>query len=300
MFHLPGRFTNVAIFNTPSTVTNLEWATWTQPRGVSMAHIICIAGGAGGGGGFSAVTDRGGGGGGGSAGITSVTIPLYYLPKQLFIQVGAGGAGGAAGAAGANGVFSFVGVAPDSTASNVIAHSGNARPLGGAAGTAVGSAAGGAAGTIALIAQMPLAGPGQFALIAGQAGSAGGLATGAAGADVAIPVTSTYCMGGTGGGGAGVATQFAGGGVTSIASSLLSESRPSASIAPSGAGSGGFPMSGLPLWNWGGLGGASVIAGTGGNGGPGSFGAGGGGGGAGTTGGRGGDGGSGLVVILCW
>jgi hypothetical protein len=292
---------NIQIFNTPSSVTNVQWNTWTKPRGKSMMNIICIGGGGGGGGGFTraATISGGGGGSGGSSAVTRVTIPLYFVPDTLYVQVGAGGQGvGSGGGAAGSGVLSYVSIYPDTTASNIIAVSGNAGAGGASTGTnsAVGGA--GAAGTAATIANMPLAGLGHFDLIIGQIGVSGGLQTGGNGTSQSIPTSSIITTGGTGGAGT-TSADFTGGGWVAISNSWLSQQRPATPSAGSNAGSGGFALW-KPLFFFGGTGGSSSNTGVGGAGGNGSYGSGGGGGGAGTTGGRGGDGGSGIVIITCW
>lgn len=294
----PNGLGNTQIFNRPSRVTNTQWMTWIKPRGLSMAHIIGFGGGGGGGGGFSAAAGnaRGGGGAGGSSGVTRVTIPLFLIPDMLYIQVGVGGLGGPAGTGGTDGELSYVSIAPNTTATNVLLICPNGTLGNGGSGTAAGT--GGSAGAAGSISQMPLAGLGQFATIGGQAGAAGGAQTGAIGVAIAIPVTSTLCQGGSGGAGT-TSADFAGGECTAIANSWLSQQRPATPAAGSFNGSGG-PQIWKPFFSFGGLGGSSSNTGLGGNGGNGAHGAGGGGGGGGTTGGRGGDGGGGIVIIICW
>lgn len=292
---------DVQVFNTPSTVTNIQWNTWRKPRGKTMCHIICIGGGAGGGGGFTraAAAAGAGGGGGGSSAVTRVTLPLLYLPDTLYIQVGAGGQGVSSGGGTAgSGVLSYVSIAPNTTASNILAISGAAAAVGGGTGTGAAVGAVGTAGTIAVIGSMPLAGMGIFNVIAGQSGAAGGAQAGAVGGAGTIPVTSVITTGGTGGAGT-TSADFAGGLWTAIAGSWLSEQRPATPAAGSNNGSSGFELW-KPLFFWAGSGGSSSNTAAGGNGGNGSYGCGGGGGGAGTTGGRGGNGGSGIVIIISW
>jgi len=299
VFHTPPRKRNrIWIFNRPSTVTNLQWLTWINPGGITQLDIVCIGGGGGGGGGFSAAAGlaRGGGGSGGSSGVSRVTLPALYLPDTLYIQVGAGGAGGAAGAAGSAGVLSYVAIAPNTTASNVVVLSGAAGATGGGGGTGAAGGAAGAASTVAVIGSMPLAGLGNFDLIVGQAGVAGGSQAGANGTAITIPTTSTLCQGGSGGAGT-TSADFAGGACTAIANSYLSEQRPATPAAGSNNGSAG-PQLWKPFFSFGGLGGSASNAGVGGFGGNGAAGAGGGGGGGGTTGGSGGAGGAGLVLII--
>lgn len=290
---------DVSIFNVPSTVTNTQWHTWQKPLGISMVNILCIGGGGGGGGGFGAAAGnaRGGGGSGGSSGCSRITIPAFYLPKRLYIQVGAGGQGVSAGNGG-TGVLSYVTVFPNNAALNTLVVSGNAGAAGGTTGTGAAVGAAGAAGTLATIANMPLAGLGHFDLIAGQIGVAGGAVAGANGTAQALPTTAVLTTGGTGGAGT-TAADFAGGLWTAAANTYLSEQRPATPAAGSFDGSGGFVVW-EPFFSFGGTGGSASNAGVGGAGGNGGHGSGGGGGGGGTTGGRGGDGGGGLVIITSW
>ena len=221
------------------------------------------------------------------------------MPDTLYIQVGAGGQGvGSGGGTAGSGVLSYVAIYPNTTASNVLAVSGNAGAVGGGTGTAAAVGAAGTAGTIATIANMPLAGMGHFFLIAGNLGIAGGAVAGGSPTAQTIPVTSVLTMGGCGGAGT-TSADFAGGLITAITSSWISEQRPQGAAAGSNNGSGGHTMW-KPFFSFCGLGGASSNTGIGGAGGNGGNGAGGGGGGGGTTGGRGGDGGSGVVIMVAW
>lgn len=292
---------DVQIFNRPSTVTNTQWQTYLKPRGKTMLSILCIGGGGGGGGGFTraAAAAGGGGGSGGSSAVTRVVIPFYFLPDVLYIQVGQGGQGVSSGGGTAgSGVLSYVAVAPNTTATNVLAVSGNAAAVGGGTGTGAAVGAAGTAGTIATIANCPLAGLGYYQFIAGQIGVAGGAVAGAVGTAQSIPTTSVITMGGSGGAGT-TSADFAGGLFTAISNSYLSEQRPETPAAGSNNGSGGVQMW-KPFFSFGGGGGSSSNTGIGGNGGNGAYGAGGGGGGAGTTGGRGGNGGTGIVIMTAW
>jgi hypothetical protein len=299
---VPGR--DVQVFTLPSTVTNLQWSTWTKPRGLSMATIIALSGGAAGGSGWGNVVTTGattGGGGGGSSGISRVTVPLEFLPDRLFIQIGAGGLGVANGAGGA-GLLSYVAIYPDITATNILCLSGAAGPTGGGAGTGgVPGGAGGGSGTIAVIASMPLAGLGYFNLVSGNNGAPGGGST-TAGNNVIIQTNSCISTGGAGGGGR-TSADTVGGAFGVIASSFVSQYAPASAAGTNllNNGSGGSILW-KPLWFYGGCGGGATNAagGVGGSGGIGAYGAGGGGGGGGVTGGRGGDGGSGLVIISCY
>lgn len=288
------------MFTAPATVTNNQWHTWIKPRGKSMVNIICIGGGAGGGGGFTGATTtaRGGGGGGGSSGGSRFVGSLALLPDVLYAQVGAGGIGvGSGGGAAGSGVFSYVTIAPNVTASNALLISGNAAPVGGGTGTGAAAGAAGTAGTLATAPNCALSGLGMFFAIGGQLGIIGAAASNTAGGAQVIPVTGCLTMGG--GSGAGVSTVGqVGGAITAISGSYFSEMAPSA--AAIGADGCGGIMLFKGLFSYCGMGGGSAdnaVGGNGGNGGPGS---GGGGGGGGTTGGRGGDGGNGLVIFVSW
>lgn len=292
-------------FTRPSTVTNTQWIDWWKPEGISMIEIFCVGGGGGGGGGRSgaATTARGGGGGGGSSGHVRVFIPAVFVPERLFVQVGAGGIGTVSGGGTAgSGLLSYVAVAPNNIASNIVAISGNVPAVGGVTGTAA-SGTGGAASTVAQISSMPLCGMGHFAMVAGQAGT-DGTGTNLGGVDVALPLTGCVCLGGASAGslpanGAG----SPGGAYALVPGAYVSEGAPPEAAASGNDGGSGpllrFGIGGF-LWSYGGCGGSSSDTGTGGKGGNGNFGAGGGGGAGGITGGRGGDGGSGYVCITCW
>jgi hypothetical protein len=300
---LPG--SDVQMFTRPCTVTNTQWLLWTKPRGLSMAHILCISGGGGGGGGFTAgvgVAGAGGGGGGGS-GVSRVTIPLEFLPDRLYVQVGAGGQGvGSGGGTAGSGILSYVSTYFDTTATNIFVLSGAAGPTGGATGTGTTGGARGAGGTVAVIGSMPYAGLGIFSVIAGSVGAAGGDDLGAVGESVPIANNGTCCMGGSGGGGK-TSGDFAGGGVSAAANSYFIINAPVAAPGTNLLNNGaGGPQLWKPFWSYGGMGGGATNAGgsVGGRGGDGAYGAGGGGGGSGVTGGRGGDGGTGLVIISCF
>lgn len=303
---VPGR--NVQLFTLASTVTNVQWSTWTKPRGLSMAYMLLIGGGGGGGKGLAGVagTARGGGGGGGGSAMTKIIMPLEFLPDRLFVQVGAGGVGASDPATNSGpGILSYICIAPESGVTNTIGQSGGAGATGGANGTGVGNAAGGTAGSIAVLSNMSRIGMGQHAIIAGQDGSTGGTPT-TAGTAIALPVTGLLCMGGTGGGGTTVTTNFAGGAITAISNSYLSQFAPAAAPAgPGGHGSGG-PQLWKPFFSFGGMGGSSsdsvIPSGDGGNG---SYGSGGGGGGGGignaaAQNSPGGFGGNGIIIISCW
>lgn len=295
----------VSMFTTMGGAVGTSWQTWQPNPDETMAYIICVGGGGSGAGGFtgSAGAIRGGGGGGGAAGQTRCIIPLMFLPKILYISPGAGGASVAASTNGNPGTLSYVCVAPNTTAANVIVQSGAARASNTVATAGSGTTAG-AGGTAETISTVLLCVVGQWGLLqflAGKAGAAAGAVTGAAGGS-----NTLYTVGCSNGGAGGASTpaantNFAGGAQTG------------AGIWPTmpGGTAGGNPGSGATGYNnmfemilpYGGTGGgtggtALTVAGNGGDGGfPGG---GGGGGGGGVTGGRGGKGGDGCVWIISW
>lgn len=282
---------------------NAGFLTWLKPRGKTIANILCVGSGAGGGGAFQAASGtRGGGGGGGSSGVSRLLIPIHLLPDVLYLQVPFGGAGGVASATptpGSAGGITYIMIYPNGTATNTILQAGNSNAGGGGAGAAGTGGSAGTAGGAATLAGNPLAGLGQFTALAGQVGIIGGASLQAG--PQTIPVTGIVTMGGGGGSGAN-ASDVAGGIITTIAGSWLSERAPVGAPAGTNNGSNGFLTA--PLWfSFCGLGGAASAAGNGGNGGAGGPGSGGGGGGTGivTAGtGNGGRGGDGMVIITCW
>jgi hypothetical protein len=287
------------VFGPQSIADNIDWTKWDVPIWARMLEIWAIGSGAGGGGGATAAagTSRGGGGGGGSSGVSRLIIPADRIPRTLYLQVARSAPGGAPGTAGTSGRHSAVSIAPNVTATNLLLISGNAVPTAGGGGTGASAGTAGIAATIATTALCPLSGLGITTFIAGQVGIAGGAIAGAAGGTQTIPTTGVCTMGGTGGAGV-TAADFAGGQITAIANSFLSEMRPPQPAAGSVNGSHGILLT-APFWSYCGLGGSSSNTGVGGNGGNGGPGSGGGGGGAGTTGGRGGDGGPGMIRITC-
>lgn len=311
LYHIPGRKIDRQIFTIPSTVTNLQWHTWIKPRGFSMMYVLCVGGGGGGGGGFTRAAAAAGGGGGGGAGasVSTFACALDLIPDRLFVQVGAGGGGvGSGGGTAGSGMLSQVAIAPDnSTVLNILVQSGGATlPGGGGTGTGAAVGAAGVVPTVATIAVMPLATIGVYNFIVGQVGTAGGAIAGGAGTAQTFATTGVLCMGATGGGGT-TSADFAGGAITAVAGSLISDWRPQNAAAGTFDGSGGFNLginAGIgptgPFFSYPGLGGGSSNAGAGGQGGNGAYGSGGGGGGSGTTGGTGGRGGDGIVIITCW
>lgn len=283
---------DVQVFAMPSGATQKQFHTWTRPRGsFSTLYGLCIGGGNLGGNGFTRVAGAagGGGGGGGSSGHARIILPIDYVTQTLYIQVSAVNSG----------VVSYICAHPSAQATTAYALSSGTTAGVGGNGTGAAAGAGGAAGAVPVINDMSLAGIGNYVMVAGQAGSAGGAQTGVAGTAQTFPTGGTICMGGTGGGGT-TSADFAGGGITAITGSYLSDIKPPAAAGGSNKGTDGFTFW-KPFFNFPGMGGGSSNAGVGGNGGVGNaYGAGGGGGGAGTTGGTGGKGGPGIVIIICW
>lgn len=292
----PASRADVQIFNRPSTVTNTQWTTWTKPRGVTMAHILCIGGGGGGGAGFYTAPVNWGGSGGASSGIARLTIPAMFLPDTLFVQVGAGGTGGQTlGANGQPGVASYVSIysapAQANLAENLVLYSGGA--AGGGPGGSSSSSAGGVAATIALASSCVFSSLGVFLAVAGQDGASNGAI------DVALSGAAGRCYGGCAGANYS-STALAGGKYTGTAGTWPNEVKPVGAAAGANSGSSG-PAIWAPFTMFGGSGGSSIGLGQPGTGGNGAYGAGGGGGGGGGNNfGKGGDGGTGLVIIVAW
>jgi hypothetical protein len=283
------------------------WQTWKKPKYAKSVSIWCIGGGSGGGGANTSAAgnnagNAGGGAGGASSSVSRLIVSAYLLPDELYVAVGTGGAGGLGGNAGVAGSMSYISLVKgnNSMAANaaLLLVSGNAGPTGGNNGVTNGApGAVSVAGTVAVQANACYSFLGAWSSTAGNAGLAGG-ANGAAGANIAC-MTSFFLCGGTGGGGKGVNTAFAGG---AVLTGGIIPAIPGG-VAATGSGAGGIGKAGF--WSWqplcgtGGTGGGSAANTTkGGDGGQGAFGCGGGGGGAGagqSTGGRGGDG---LVIII--
>jgi hypothetical protein len=310
-FHLPqSGLADVQIFNRPSTVSGVlhQSFTWHKPRGKSMLYIYCRGGGGGGGGGLTgaAAAARGGGGSGGSAGFSCLFVPLFMIPSELYVHVGAGGVGGTSGVAGGSGLVSQVRFAPygltsDDVPLNCLIRSQNGLSGGGSAGTGTAGGAAGAAATVANVnGGMPHATHGIWRLNVGLIGATGGDDANGPGSGKALGATSLCSIPGTGGGGT-TSADTVGGAFTALADALISERRPAPTIAatPGAPGSGGG-VAGNMHFLYGGLGGGGSNTGVGGEGGNGGPGTSGGGGGGGTTGGKGGDGGAGLVIMVAW
>jgi hypothetical protein len=297
----------VTEFGGLSSVAAGQWTSYIWPSWARMLNILCIGGaGSGGNGVVGAASTAAGGGGGGSGGQSSVTIPAIFLPQQLFVSVGLGGQPVSGGTA------SRVAVYPDGTANHAICVA-NAGGTGGNGSGATAGAAGSAA-SVASVANMPLAGPGQVLLIAGQAGIIGG--TTVAGANQTLATSGLIVTGGCGGGGLPAAATVGtnGGGLVTPASNvfyppLIGGLGAAAATTPGGDGQ-MMPdiFNGLRFFYSGTGGGSSHGSATGaglvgGNGAPGNIGSGGGGGGGALTGstqGLGARGGNGWVVITAF
>ena len=143
---------DVQTFTGDAIAVGTAWKTWTKPRGKSMLHISLVgAGGNGGTGVVGANSTAGGGAGGQSGAITSLIVPLWFLPDTLFLSLS-----GRKPTATAN-FASLIAIAPVNTANNILAfangglHGGNASAgTGGTVGTAA---------AIATAANMPLGWP---------------------------------------------------------------------------------------------------------------------------------------------
>ena len=285
----------------------LQWQTWRKPRGTSMHLFLGAGAGGGGGGGFSAAAGnaRGGGGGGQSGPMFSLMLPTILVPDVLYINFNVPGTGGAAGAAGSSSTGQYHIAARPHTAAiatNFFMQLVNSNGTGAGAGTGTGGGAAGSSPSVQSSGNWPLGALGPNITIAGQAGNSGGAQTGAIGGAVAIPTTGLRVMGAPGGAGVGTGnTDQAGGGITAIANSLISDMRPQIAAAGSNNGSDGYMIrKPYGFWSYPGLGGGSSGTGVGGNGGNGGPGSGGGGGGGGTTGGRGGNGGPAFLLVYSW
>ena len=305
--HLPKPTTGSAdyFFGKSSTLGG-SWEIWEKPRGINMINITCIGDGGGGGGGATnnSATARGGGAGGSSGGFTSLLIPAIYLPDRLYISVGSGGLGGAAGnpaTLGTAGVGSYVAIAPYTTLTPIYtvcyANGGTVSAVQ-ASSTATSTAPGAVAA--ATIANMLIAGLGNFSALAGQVGGAGGLFNNGAGGAITYPTTGLLLSGAAGGGGG----SSAGGAVTApTQASYVYFNTLAAGAAgnPATDGRSGYNIQ-QPLLSLGASGGGagSNAGATAANGRPGGIGCGGSGGGGGNPGGAGGDGGPGLVIIQYW
>ena len=289
-----------------SQTAGASWQNWQKPIGKTMAQITCVGQGGGGGAGVIGANSVSAGGGGGAGGnLMKLTIPLCFLPDQLYISCGESASGA--------GIASYVSIRPNTTPNFLLCIS-NGGTVGGAASAGTGGIAG-AIPSINAIANCCIAGLGNYIFLAGGAGIAGGAAI--AGAALTLPTTGLFTTGGTGGGGlpAAAATGTNGGSFTVPAApspfpAHLGGVGSATATDPADEGRSGFNnvLTGL-LYNYGGTGGASthgtatgggLVQARGGNGG---YGCGGGGQGGALTGSSvavASKGGAGFVIIVCW
>jgi hypothetical protein len=295
---------DIQVFMGDALTSGTAWKTWIKPRGKTMLSIVLAgAGGNGGTGVVGANSTAGGGAGGQSGAITTLEMPLAVLPDRLYLSLA-----GRKPTATAN-FASLISVAPDSTAANIVAfangglHGGNASAgTGGTVGTAA---------AIATAANMPLGWMYAIQVLAAQVGTAGGAAVAAA--NLALPTTGAFVMGGTGGGGlpAAAATGTNGGQITGAGAftTLLGGQGSATATVPADFGRAGYrPVAGLGFF-YGGTGSASthgtatttgLVQGRGGDGAPGCGGGGMGGALTGSTAGTVGFGGEAFAILTCW
>ena len=309
-FNLPPQNkADVQFFNPAGT----SWQTWTKPKWASCCFMIAVSGGAGGGGGQN---NNGGsaGGGGGAGSISRLISPAFFLPDQLYVQVGFGGRGGAADTAGATGNLSYISLGHSTALPNVILASGATAPGAGVNGS--GGRTGGAGGTAATATTFTSFG--HFASTGVNVANVGAGSTGGnAGSGTSLTVwnqttaANNFILSGGAGGGSnpGGAGGAQNNGANALDLSFLGLVAAAGAIVTGGvtATVGGAGNPGLtrlqPFLQTGGSGGAYSSAAVGGRGGDGGYGCGGGGGGsggAGQNGGGGGNGGPGLVLIISW
>lgn len=264
---------------------------WTKPKGAKEVFIFLTGSGGGGGSGFSGAsgTTRGGGSGGAPGAITTLTVPAFLIPDNLFLKL----AGGAAAAQSDASFPSRILMTDNNDLTNVLIGSGNGAA--GSTGTASGGGAAAVGANASTIANGTFLGLGNFKSLSGNVSGAGGAHTGAAGETISA-LNACLLSGGAGGGGVGADdVNWAGGSVTGVPDII--------DTVIGGAAAGGVGNHGIyirkPFCAVGGAGGGTAGAsGTGGNGGDGSYGCGGGGGGAGVTGGTGGRGGPSIAFII--
>lgn len=295
---------DVQDFYCNSQSSGSAFSLWRRPPGAKMLYMLTIGGGGSGGNGVvAAAASAAGGGGGGTGGQTTLLIPAWMLPEELFICVGRAGAAD-------QGKQTSVCVSPDTAVNGgsaaCIANGGNS---GGNASSGNAGSAGGAA-AVANVNQMYWAGGGLWSLNAGQAGLAGSVA-GVPSAQ-GFPNQGLRICGGTGGGGVPAAGAGSNGGGMTANGPLIGFTGGlggSSTTTPGSDGNHAFPALAEMGFIYPGLGGGSSHATAtgaglfGGNGGRGNFGSGGGGGGGCLTGGTagvGGKGGDGFCRIVAW
>ena len=294
---------DVQIFNAIST----NWQTWVKPKGVTMCYMFAVGGGGGGGGGQSG--GNSGGGGGGCSAISRLIVPAFFLPENLFVQVGLGGQGGAINTNGSAGGTSYISLGRNTTIPSLVLASNVTQPGGGTSGG--GGRTGGTASTA--FAGSAFTGLGHFTATAvTTTGGAGGQA--AAGTSITpwqTAAANNFVLSPGAGGCGNVAAGTNGGaqnnGTNALDLSFLGLVAASTAILNGGvtAATGNAGPNGIkrltPFMQTGGCGGGYATTTTGGRGGDGGYGCGGGGGAAGaTTGAAGGNGGDGLVMIISW
>jgi hypothetical protein len=281
-----------------SGTTLIQWQTWRKPRGVKWIYMIGVGGGASGQTGINTGTTSGGGAGGGSGAQTMLMIPAMFVPDLLYIQAGQGGVGATtSGSQNIAGTITYVSVEPNTalTTQTTLLFA-NGGPAGGTAPTATAGGITAATAAVATIANMPLAGRGQYQFLAGQAGGTGGTNT-TGGVGPGFPSTGLMVQGGGGGGGTNAGTVSDG---SQSMGAAIGQTFP---ITFGGSGQSGINFqAAFYQMNYGGTGGAgasnSVDAGKGGAGSPGAGGGGGGGANTTRTAVKGGDGGPGFVIII--
>lgn len=288
-----------------SVAVGVTWQVWNKPRGVNMVYIILLGSGGGGGTGAVGVTGAAaGGGGGGSAGQSTILIPAFLLPDQLFISTGIGAA--------AAGFASYVSISQNTTQNHLVLHAAG----GGLGGNASAGTAGtnGTAGAVSTIGTAPLGGLGVPFYLAGQVGTSGGNSI--PGPSVTLPVTGLICTGGAGGAGIPAAPTAgnAGGGLSvPVAPSpfppQIGGAGGAAVTTPPERGSNGWSGMNKLFYNYGGAGGGSTHGSASGAGlvqaagGDGAYGCGAGGMGGALTGSTAAvqaKGGSGIAIIISW
>jgi len=290
--------TNWSVFYAQQNATTTNgWLSWMKPAGCSWIYFFVIASGGPGYAGQAGTNT--GGTGGGSGGITRLLIPASVIPDIIYVRPGIGGVGSAI----TNGTTTYISIAPNTTAQNLILSQAGALG-GGSTGTA------GAAATSSSGIWMNV---GLFTSIAGQTGVGGGVA-GANGTDITFGTSGLITTGGAGGAGGGATAgnggSIIGAGLMPTISGGLGGSTFLVIDGKSGFRYGqtfggtyapGFKLFPL-LFSGGSGGGANITTARGGNGGNASFGGGGGGGSStnasgGFNPGNGGNGGDALILI---
>ncbi len=295
--HLP-KGADVQIFTSSQAPSPLRYVTWARPRGKTMAYMLCIGAGGPGGNGFAGTAGSSGGGGGGSSGnVSSLLIPLQFLPGRLCIYVTPLN-------------DASINIEPDTVN---IENPKILWALGGSAGGNGTAGAGGPGGsapgpnTFGSGSASPIAGLGKTTFTRGIIGANGGV--NAAGVTVTYPTTGLIVTPGAGGGGTQASVGSAGGDVTGfapLAATSVGGAAGTSGVDGAAGGNGLSYLAQLRVFTGGSGGGSSfpvATASNGGNGGAGGFGCGGGGGGAGVTGktaGSGGRAGDALAIIICW